>query len=189
MINLIKLAQSGNSNAQDELIDAYKNMVKKIARTFFIMGADFEDIVQEGMIGLFGAIRSYDADKNASFETYASICINRHILNALKNASRKKHAPLNSYVPLDFDVGSLNLPVKDSPENLLILKEDGQSIVAAVYNVLSAFESRVLSLYLEGMSHAEIAVRLETSEKSVDNAIQRTRNKARKLVDKESLSK
>ena len=189
MTDLIKLAQTGNSDAQDELIDAYKNMVKKIARTFFIMGADFEDIVQEGMIGLFSAIRSYDEDKNTSFETYAGICINRQILNALKNASRKKHAPLNFYVPLDFDESSLNLPPKDSPENLLILKEEGLNILTAVYSSLSVFESKVLTLYLEGMNHSEIAVKFDKSEKSIDNAIQRIRAKARRLVDKESLFK
>lgn len=181
MTNLITLAQSGNSDAQDELLSQYKNMVKKIARTFFIMGADFEDIVQEGMIGLFNAIRSYDANKDASFETYAGLCITHQILNALKIASRKKHAPLNFYVSLDFDNGELDLPTKDSPENLFILKEDGQSIITAIYSVLSVFESTVLGLYLEGMSHTEIAKKLGKNEKSIDNAIQRTRNKAREL--------
>jgi len=175
---LIKLAQSGLSSAQDELLEQYKNMVKKIARTFFIMGADFEDIVQEGMIGLFKAIQSYNDDKGASFETYANLCINRQILNALKSASRKKHAPLNFYIPLDWEGSELNLPMENSPEDLLILKEDGQSIIDAMYKILSAFESKVLNLYLEGMNHAEIAVQMNKNEKSIDNAIQRARNKA-----------
>jgi len=159
-------------------------MVKKIARTFFIMGADSEDIVQEGMIGLFNAIVSYDTRKDASFETYANLCITRQILNALKTASRKKHAPLNFYISLDLDDSNneLNLVDKNSPENLFISKEDGQNIVVAIYDVLSAFESSVLSLYLEGMNHVEIAKRLDKSEKSIDNAIQRIRNKTRSLL-------
>jgi len=179
--NLIELAQSGSSTAQDELLSIHKNMVKKIARTFFIMGADSEDIVQEGMIGLFNAIRSYDAKKDAGFETYASLCISRQILNALKVASRKKHAPLNFYVSLDIDESKLNLVDKNSPENLFILKEDGQSIISAIYNVLSPLESTVLELYLGGMSHSEIAKKLDKNDKSIDNAIQRIRNKAHEL--------
>lgn len=175
---LIKQAQAGVSSAQDKLLEQYKNMVKKTARTFFIIGADFEDIVQEGMIGLFKAIQSYNEDKEANFETYAGLCITRQILNALKSASRKKHAPLNFYVSLDFEVSGLNLPMEDSPEDLLILKEDGQNIIAALYKVLSAFESKVLSFYLEGMSHTEIAAKMDKNEKSIDNAIQRIRNKA-----------
>jgi len=180
MDELIKQAGEGSSAAQDELLNQYKSMVKKIARTFFIMGADFEDIVQEGMIGLFKAMQSYSSSKGASFETYAGLCINRQILNALKSASRKKHAPLNFYVPLEYG-GEFNFPLEESPENLLILKEDGQSKIDSVHSVLSSFESRALSLYLEGMSHAEIAVSLGKNEKSVDNAIQRIRSKALKV--------
>lgn len=181
MKDLITLAQNGSSDAQDELLTTHKHMVKKIARTFFIMGADSEDIVQEGMIGLFNAIRSYEPDKETSFETYANLCITRQILNALKIATRKKHAPLNFYVSLDFDDNELNLVDKNSPENLFISKEDGQSIVAAIYGTLSTFESSTLNLYLEGMSHAEIAKELGKNEKSIDNAIQRIRNKTRTL--------
>jgi len=156
-------------------------MVKKIARTFFIMGADSEDIVQEGMIGLFNAIRNYDAKKDASFETYANLCISHQILNALKIASRKKHAPLNFYVSLDIDDSELNLIDKNSPEKLFILKEDGQSIISALYSILSSLETAVLELYLNGASHSEIAKALDKNEKSIDNAIQRIRNKAREL--------
>ena len=182
MTDLILLAKSGDSNAQDTLLANHKDMVKKIARTFFIMGADFEDIVQEGMIGLFNAIRSYDTSKNASFETYAKLCITRQILNALKLASRKKHAPLNFYVPLEPDgAPELNLTSEDTPESLLILKEDGQSIMSAIHNVLSELELMVLNLYLDGLSHAEIAQKLGKNEKSIDNAIGRTRKKVREL--------
>ena len=182
MTDLILRAKSGDQEAQDELLNGHKNMVKKIARTFFIMGADFEDIVQEGMIGLFNAIRTYEAGRNAGFETYAKLCITRQILNALKVASRKKHAPLNFYVPLEADgSGELNLTSEDTPESLLILKEDGQSIMSAMRNVLSELELTVLNLYLEGLSHTEIAQKLGKNEKSVDNAIGRTRNKVRKL--------
>ena len=176
---LIKLARGGSADAWACLLNQYKGMVKKIARGFFIMGADFEDIVQEGMMGLFAAIQSYREDRGASFDTYAALCINRQILNALKSASRKKHAPLNFYVPLEAG-GELNLPLEESPEELLILKEDWHSKIDSVHAVLSAFESRVLELYLEGMSHLEIAAEVGKNEKSVDNAIQRIRNKAQR---------
>ena len=177
---LIKQARQGDSYAQDKLLWQYKNMVRKIARTYFIMGADFEDIVQEGMIGLFKAIENYSDDKGASFETYAGLCIHRQILNALKAASRKKHAPLNFYVPLESG-DEKNLPIGESPENLLISKEDGQSIINSLYAVLSTFEAKILSLYLEGLSHSEIAASLGKNEKAVENAIQRIRNKAYKV--------
>jgi len=188
LIDLILCAKTGNPSALEKLLDQYKNMVKKTARTFFIMGADFEDIVQEGMIGLFGAIQSYDPDKGAGFETYASLCISRQILNALKSASRKKHAPLNFYTSLDFDGNEpYPPPTERSPEDLFILKEDVQIIITAVHSGLSTFESAVLTCFLEGMSHAEIAGTLEKNEKSIDNAIQRIRNKVRKLLTERSL--
>jgi len=144
------------------------------------MGADAEDITQEGMMGLFKAIRDYDFNRGASFETYANLCITRQIINALKIASRKKHAPLNSYISLDFEAAlTANnvLPTGESPEELYIVKEEGRKIIDEIYSLLSGFEASVLDLYLEGKNYTEIAVLLNKNEKSVDNAIQRIRKK------------
>ena len=179
---LIAKAQSGDMNAQDILLERHRDSAKRIARTFIIMGADFEDIVQEGMMGLFKAIQTYDMTREASFATYANICITRRIINTIKNASGKKHAPLNFYVPLDFGgnaiVDSLSNLTDDNPETLLILKEESEKVIANIYNQLSPFETRVLNLYLGGKSYTDIAALLNKSTKSIDNAIQRIRNKA-----------
>ena len=179
---LIVKAQSGDINAQDILLEKHRDSAKRIARTFIIMGADFEDIVQEGMMGLFKAIQTYDPNREASFGTYANICITRRIINTIKNASGKKHAPLNFYVPLDFSENMatdsiLNL-TDDNPETLLILKEESEKIIGTIYNLLSPFETQVLNLYLRGKSYTDIALLLNKSSKSIDNAIQRIRNKA-----------
>ena len=179
---LIVKAQSGDINAQDILLEKHRDSAKRIARTFIIMGADFEDIVQEGMMGLFKAIQTYDPVREASFGTYANICITRRIINTIKNASGKKHAPLNFYVPLDFSENMaadslLNL-TDDNPETLLILKEESEKVIGSIYNLLSPFETQVLNLYLRGKSYTDIALLLNKNSKSIDNAIQRIRNKA-----------
>ena len=178
---LIVKAQSGDMNAQDILLEKHRKNAKRIARTFIIMGADFEDIVQEGMVGLFKAIQTYDCEREASFETYANVCITRRIINTIRNASRKKHAPLNFYVPLDLngdsEISMLSL-TDENPETLLIVKEENEKIMNNIYKVLSPFEMRVLNLYLDGKSYTDIAVMLKKSVKSVDNAIQRIRSKS-----------
>ena len=181
---LIVKAQSGDMPAQDILLERYRKNAKRIARTFIIMGADFEDIVQEGMVGLFKAVQTYDAGREAAFETYANICITRQIINTIKNASRKKHAPLNFYVPLDINEDSqsgISALADDNPETLLILKEEGEKVINSIYSRLSSFETRVLNLYLSGKGYTEIALILNKSSKSVDNAIQRIRNKAQNI--------
>jgi len=178
---LINRAQSGDIDAQDVLLEKHKENAKRIARTFIIMGADFEDIVQEGMVGLFKAIQTYDCEREASFDTYANICITRQIINTIKNASRKKHAPLNFYVSLDFNIDALDRvlsPNDENPETLLIIKEEREKAANSIYKMLSPFETRVLNLYLKGKSYTDIAALLNKSIKSIDNAIQRIRNKA-----------
>ncbi|MDR1066130.1 MAG: RNA polymerase sporulation sigma factor SigH [Clostridiales bacterium] len=193
---LLDRINAGDGAARDYLIGRYKNMVKIKTRQYFIVGADREDLVQEGMIGLYKAIRDYDDAKNVSFYTFAELCVTRQMITAIKAATRQKHTPLNHYV-------SLNAPVFDddsdtyldmlsesrvtSPEETLIGREDKLYIERRIEEALSVFECRVLSLYLQGKSYAEIAKFLSKDEKSVDNAIQRVRRKVDKIIRRKRL--
>ncbi len=189
---LVVLSQNGDTKAQDYLIQKYKNAVRGKARAYFLMGADREDIVQEGMIGLFKAIRDYNVDKMASFKSFAEMCIKRQIITAIKTATRQKHMPLNSYV-------SLNKPVFDeesdrtmydmmtnsrelNPEHLVIRQEELEMMEHKIGEVLSEMEWEVLSAYLEGQTYSEIATRMNKQVKSVDNALQRVKKKLEKHV-------
>ena len=156
---LLDIIKSGDTNATDYLINKYKNIVKMIARAYFMVGADREDIIQEGMIGLYKAIRDYKKT-DASFQTFAKICIDRQVITAIKTANRKKHLPLNSYLSL----------------NMLAYEEDNETTY-----IDKLEESKVLKLYLKGRSYATIAKKLEKDEKSIDNAIQRIRKKIEKI--------
>lgn len=184
-------AQKGDSYATEYIINKYKNLVKSRARTYFLIGADKEDIVQEGMIGLFKAIRDFKTEKTASFKTFAELCITRQIITAIKTATRQKHIPLNSYI-------SLNKPVFDDdteqtlidtiserkvfdPEEIMITKEHFSDLREKMSKNLSKLEWNVLSLYLDGKSYIEIAKRLNKSEKSIDNALQRIKRKVAKF--------
>ena len=183
---IIALTKTGDRQALDFLLDRHKKLVKQKARAYFIMGADGDDIIQEGMIGLYKAVRDYDRQKNVPFASFASLCIERQILTAIKNASRQKHSPLNSYISLssdDFDAESeffLNTLAgkhTSSPEEMLINNETKSSIETSIEKSLSKMERNVLSLYLNGASYGEIANILNKNEKAVDNAIQRVRRK------------
>lgn len=190
---LVVIAQSGDNSATEYIIDKYKNLVKSKARTYFLIGADKEDIVQEGMIGLFKAIRDFKEERLCSFKAFAEICITRQIITAIKTATRQKHIPLNSYV-------SLNKPMYDEeneqtlldtivenktfdPEEIMITKENFSAIEKQIEKSLSRLEWNVLSLYLEGKSYSEIGRLLSKSEKSIDNALQRIKRKVGKIVD------
>lgn len=170
------------------LINKYKNFVRAKARTYFLIGADREDIIQEGMIGLYKAIRDYRVDRQASFRAFAEVCVTRQIITAIKTATRQKHIPLNSYV-------SLNKPVFDeesertlaevvttgkasNPEDLFINQENLMDIESTMHRILSPLEQRVVNLYLEGKSYVEIADQLDRHVKSVDNALQRVKREA-----------
>jgi RNA polymerase sporulation-specific sigma factor len=193
---LVGLINGGDGDAQDYLIDRYKNVVKIKTRQYFIIGADREDIVQEGMIGLYKAIRDYNETKKVAFYAFAELCVTRQMITAIKAATRQKHMPLNHYV-------SLNAPVFDddsdtymdmlsegrvtSPEELLIGREDKLYIERHIEEELSVFECRVLSLYLQGKTYAEIAAAVSKDEKSVDNAIQRVRRKVDKIMRRKKL--
>lgn len=187
------LARDGDEAALEVLLNKYKNFVRSKARSYFLIGADHEDIVQEGMIGLFKAVRDFRTDKLSSFRAFAELCVTRQIITAIKTATRQKHIPLNSYV-------SLNRPIYDEesdrtlmdvlsevqmagPEELLISKEDYSNVENRISEVLSDLEMEVLNSYLEGKSYQEIAQDLGRHVKSIDNALQRVKRKLEKSLD------
>lgn len=186
---LIKSYKDGNEAALDYLFEKYKNLVRKKAKAMFIVGGDNDDLIQEGMIGLYKAIRDYDETKEASFMTFASMCINRQMCTAVTTANRKKYSPLNSYVSLDMPVKSeleeessklsdvLHSSIEQNPEKLFIDRESSDSIESKLDKILSGYEQQVLLLQMEGLNYTDIAERLGKTPKSVDNALQRIRNK------------
>lgn len=170
--------------AAQALLLRYKSTVKKITRPYFIMGADQEDLIQEGMIGLHKAIRSYRPDSDATFATFAALCIKTQVLTAIKNASRKKHSPLNSYISIDHSTDQTT-DITDNttnPEKILITREDMASLEYIVATALSPKESAILTHFLAGHTYAQIAAALSTTPKSVDNALYRIRRKVAKLA-------
>lgn len=191
---IVELAKFGNIGALEFLINKYKNFVRAKARTYFLIGADREDIIQEGMIGLYKAIRDYRYDRQASFRAFAEICVTRQIITAIKTATRQKHIPLNSYVSLNkpvFDeesertLGEVVITEKDgNPEDLFINQENLMDIESTMNKILSPLEQEVVGLYLEGKSYQEIAEQLDRHVKSVDNALQRVKRKLEQYLDK-----
>ncbi|MDR1559636.1 MAG: sigma-70 family RNA polymerase sigma factor [Clostridiales bacterium] len=181
---VIKEIRAGSARATDTLITKYKKLVKIKAGAYFIAGADKEDIIQEGMIGLFKSIRDFNPAKGVPFRTFAEICVNRQMISAVKAGARQKHLPLNTSMPLSQPMPS---PEKWSadPEEMLIGSEDRHYIKEHLLSALSAMELRVLSLHLSGLSYAEIAGRVKRDVKSIDNALRRVRRKAEKLLKNE----
>ena len=191
--NVVARCRQGDTMAEEYLLNKYKNFVRSTARSYFLIGADHEDIVQEGMIGLYKAIRDFRPDKLSSFRAFAELCITRQIITAIKTATRQKHIPLNSYV-------SLNKPLYDeesdrtlldviiegratNPEELIIGQEDLNSIHHKIDEVLSGLEQEVLRAYLDGKSYQEIADNLGRHVKSIDNALQRVKRKLEKYLE------
>ena len=191
--DIVALCRTGDSVAVEYLLNKYKNFVRSKARSYFLIGADHEDIVQEGMIGLYKAIRDFRPEKLSSFRAFAELCITRQIITAIKTATRQKHIPLNSYV-------SLNKPLYDeesdrtlldvcaeghsaNPEELLISQEDLRGIHQKIDEVLSSLEQEVLAAYLDGKSYQEIADMLGRHVKSIDNALQRVKRKLEKYLE------
>ena len=187
------LARDGDDAAQEFLLNKYKNFVRSKARSYFLIGADHEDIVQEGMIGLFKAIRDFRPDKLSSFRAFAELCVTRQIITAIKTATRQKHIPLNSYV-------SLNKPIYDeesdrtlldvitegylaNPEDVLINREDMSLIEVRIAQSLSPLERQVLAKYLQGKSYQEISRDMKRQIKSIDNALQRVKRKLAKIME------
>lgn len=191
---LILRIRDGEEKITDYVMEKYKNLVRSKAGSMYILGADREDLIQEGMIGLFKAIRDYDIGRDASFATFADLCVARQMYTAVQAAGRKKHAPLNSYVSLYAGNGSNkteeekklldSLVSRDeqNPEELLIDRENVERIEKAIESELSSFERQVLDLYLTGMKYTEIARVLGKDDKSTDNALQRCRSKIRKAL-------
>lgn len=189
---LLHLIKKGNSHALNTLICKYKNFVRAKAQTYFLIGADREDIVQEGMIGLYKAIKDYDAERLASFKGFAELCITRQIITAIKTATRQKHMPLNSYVSLDkpiYDEESdrtlidvIEGSTAVDPQELLINREKFGDIEVKLQSVLSHLEKQVLHLYLDGCSYQEISEELGRHVKSIDNALQRVKRKLEQLM-------
>ncbi|MBR4283972.1 MAG: RNA polymerase sporulation sigma factor SigH [Anaerotignum sp.] len=196
---LVLMAQNGDDAAQEYLLDKYKSLVRAKSRAYFLIGADSEDIIQEGMIGLYKAVRDYNEEKNASFRSFAELCVNRQMITAIKAATRQKHQPLNSYVSLNKPVYEeeseqtyMDFLQSDSsallnPETLLIGQENKHFLEDQMVKNLSSFETRVLVLYLQGRSYFEIAHVLDKPEKSIDNALQRVKKKLEKFLEEKNL--
>lgn len=190
---IIRDAKAGDEKALEFLINKYKSFVRAKARTYFLIGADREDIIQEGMIGLYKAIRDFRGDKLSSFRAFAELCITRQIITAIKTATRQKHIPLNSYVSLNkpiFDEDSdrtlMDVISEESisdPEEMMINREEFAGIEVKMGEILSSLEWEVLSQYLQGRSYQEIAVELKRHVKSIDNALQRVKRKLEKYLE------
>jgi RNA polymerase sporulation-specific sigma factor len=181
---LCRWVAEGRSEAEEILVIRYNRLVRICARPFFLVGGDSEDLIQEGMVGLLKAIRSYDEGKDASFRTFAEVCIRSRLYSILRNQNLNKHAALNHSVLVElpffdsnsFTVGPLDIS-RSNPEDLLILQENFDEMWKRVRKQLSELEAKILGLYLDGLSYQEIAVKVSKSPKSVDNAVQRIRRK------------
>ena len=193
---LLQMTHTGDKTAQDVLIDRYKNFVKVKTRLYFMIGADKEDIIQEGMIGLYKAIRDFKPDKQSSFGAFAELCVTRQMITAIKAAARQKHIPLNSYVSLnktvfedDDEKTYIDTLAADriyNPEELFIGREGRRTIETRMNAALSALECRVLSLYLQGKTYVQIGEIVSKDEKAIDNALQRVRRKVGRIMARDN---
>ena len=184
---VVCLAQKGNEEAVEYILEKYKALIKARVRAYFLVGADKEDLLQEGMIGLFKAIRDFAAEKQANFASFAELCATRQIVTAIKTATRQKHMPLNNYISLNKPVyadesertlwDSVSYSSISDPEEIVINEEDYNATTKMILNSLSNFEKQVLKAYLQGKSYNEIAKLQNRSSKSIDNALQRIKRK------------
>ncbi|HCN56838.1 MAG TPA: RNA polymerase sporulation sigma factor SigH [Exiguobacterium sp.] len=187
-----------NSDALEFLIERYRNFVRAKARSYFLIGADREDIIQEGMIGLYKAVRDYRTDKLASFKGFAELCITRQMITAIKTATRQKHIPLNSYISLDkpiyddesertlLDIITSTAP--SDPQVLIVNREEYADIESKMDEILSDLERKVLALYLDGRTYQEISDDLDRHVKSIDNALQRVKKKLERYLETRKLT-
>lgn len=196
---LILRLRDGEEAIIDYIMDKYKNLVRSKAKSMYILGADRDDLIQEGMIGLFKAVRDYDIGRDASFFTFAELCVSRQMYTAIQAAGRQKHTPLNTYISLyagsaeaDADgrdgewelSGSMLSQPERNPEELLIDRENVELLEGIIEKELSSFEKQVLDLYITGMKYGQIARVLGRDEKSTDNALQRIKSKLKKAIPK-----
>lgn len=190
---LIAAARTGDRTAEDLLYEKYKNFIRGRARSYFLVGADREDIIQEGMIGLYKAIRDFNPDKISSFRSFAELCVTRQIITAIKAATRQKHIPLNSYVSLNKSlytegpertlIDVISAARVSDPEETVISQETYSDMEQQLRKSLSPLERSSLTLYLEGHSYVEIAALLARSPKAIDNALQRVKHKLEKQLE------
>lgn len=192
---LIRL-RDGEEAVTDYIMNQYKNLVRKKAKSMYILGADSDDLIQEGMIGLFKAVRDYDSGRDASFATFADLCVSRQMYTAVQASRRQKHIPLNTYISLNGSVSGeqegeeeelinrLAVQFGQSPEEVVIDKENVDQLEKTIEKELSSFEKQVLDLYLTGMGYQQIARVLGRDDKSTDNALQRLKNKLKKHLKK-----
>ncbi len=195
---IVELSNQGNTTATNFLIDKYSPIVNMKANKFFINGAEHDDIVQEGLIGLYKAIKSFDSNKDNSFKTFANLCVERQLITAIKTSNRQKHIPLNQSVSLNmaaydenYDTTLLEIldtAIVEDPLETITKQEQMQLIKSRLKENLSEFEVKVISLYIQGISYVEIAKFLNSTPKSVDNAIQRIRKKAFKVFNNDNES-
>lgn len=191
---LIDMLRQGETSVMEYIMDKYKNLVRSKAKSMYILGGDKDDLIQEGMIGLFKAVRDYDSGRDASFMTFADLCISRQMYTAVSAAGRQKHIPLNSYVSLyageDGQAGEENSSLlfaslaneKENPEKMFLDKERVAYLEGRIEQELSEFEKQVLDLYMTGMSYSQIAKVLGRDEKSTDNALTRLKGKIKKML-------
>ena len=183
---IIELLQKGEHSVEDYLIKKYKPMVLKKAHAMFLIGGEQEDLIQEGMIGLFKAVQGYQPGKNASFSTFANLCVERQMCKAIEISGRQKHRPLNTYISLsqeDRPLANTEDTVQLNPEEIVIGRESADNLKKRICKVLSPFENQVLKFYLQGMDYRKIAKKLEKPDKSVDNALQRIRGKIHGMIE------
>lgn len=181
---LIVQLHNGNQSVETYLLNKYKGLVLKKAHAMFLAGGETEDLIQEGMIGLFQAVRDYQPDKNTLFSTFANLCVVRQLCKAIEVSGRKKHKPLNAYVSLSGDDSPLLEAfdfIQQNPETIVIDRENTEQMRNKIRECLSEFENEVLDLYLEGKTYTQIAVLMEKTPKSIDNALQRIRGKIKEL--------
>ncbi len=194
-VALVRAAQAGDQNASSQLVRRYRSLVRCKARSYFLVGGDRDDVIQEGMIGLFKAIRDYDPSRQASFRSFAELCVTRQMITAIKTATRRKHTPLNTYVSLSRPTVTEDegerlltdiLAAKEicDPAEIVVSAWEGDRIRKGLCDSLSTFEARVLRLYVDGCSYQEIAERLGRHAKSVDNALQRIKRKVEMQIDR-----
>ena len=198
--DIINMAQSGNDEAMTFLMEKYKSLVRQKTRTFFLTGGDKDDLIQEGMIGLYKAICDYIPEREASFKTFAELCISRHVYSAIKISNRMKNQPLNTYISIyapalsinnepsgaDFMIDQELEVAEGNPEDIVIGRESAVFTQKQLFKNLSKMEKQVLSRYLSGMTYQEIAADMDKTPKSIDNALQRIKNKLNRQRNLES---
>lgn len=187
---LCAVAVQGSARAEEELVSRYIRLVRICSRPLFLAGGDSEDLIQEGMVGLLHAVRTYDPERQAQFRTYAEVCIRSRLLSAVRAAGRDKHSPLNHCVSLETPLFDTAVSIQDNnPENMLIDREIRNERLSTLKDQLSGFEAKILRLYLGGLSYSEIALQIGRTAKSVDNAVQRIRRKLARQLTSGDISK